>query len=124
MLIVYLQSIPQDDQKIRSLLVPGTLYLYQVPPPPIIPPMSEEEESGHISSSHTVESEESKGHHEFEGRGKTIKGLFIYYSFSNTFCLTLSISLCLLSAFYHVFEISTYTIWVGKYEHGFKSTWE
>ncbi|XP_005089176.1 ubiquitin carboxyl-terminal hydrolase 32 [Aplysia californica] len=41
------KSIPRDDQKIRSLLVPGTLFLYQIPPPPLIQPMTEEEETNY-----------------------------------------------------------------------------
>ncbi|KAK3792372.1 hypothetical protein RRG08_045916 [Elysia crispata] len=37
-------SLPRDEQKIRTLLVPGSLFLYQLPPPPLIQPMTEEEE--------------------------------------------------------------------------------
>ncbi|GFO06715.1 ubiquitin carboxyl-terminal hydrolase 32 [Plakobranchus ocellatus] len=37
-------SLPRDEQKIRTLMVPGSLFLYQLPPPPLIQPMTEEEE--------------------------------------------------------------------------------
>ncbi|BFZ19073.1 hypothetical protein BsWGS_22113 [Bradybaena similaris] len=39
------KSLPRDDQKIRSLLIPGSLFLYQLPPPPLIQPMTEEDEN-------------------------------------------------------------------------------
>ncbi|CAL1537349.1 unnamed protein product, partial [Lymnaea stagnalis] len=38
------KSLPRDDHKIRSLLIPGSLFLYQLPPPPFIQPLTEEEE--------------------------------------------------------------------------------
>ncbi|GFR71302.1 ubiquitin carboxyl-terminal hydrolase 32 [Elysia marginata] len=41
---MFFQSLPRDEQKIRTLLVPGSLFLYQLPPPPLIQPMTEEEE--------------------------------------------------------------------------------
>ena len=46
-----LQSLPQDSQKIRSLLG-GSLYAYELPPMPEIQPMTALEEKG-LSPLHT-----------------------------------------------------------------------
>ncbi|KAH9503863.1 hypothetical protein Btru_064017 [Bulinus truncatus] len=54
-------SLPRDDQKIRNLLIPGSLFLYQLPPPPHIQPMSEEEEE---TNPCTLNSEPHSGSHE------------------------------------------------------------
>jgi hypothetical protein len=42
---LYFQTLPQDGQKVRTLLG-GTLYAYELPPPDDIKPLTLEEEKG------------------------------------------------------------------------------
>ncbi|XP_059179325.1 ubiquitin carboxyl-terminal hydrolase 32-like isoform X2 [Physella acuta] len=49
------KSLPQDDQKIRSHLIPCSLFLYQLPPPPLIPQMTEEEENSQSGSRESLD---------------------------------------------------------------------
>lgn len=70
MYIYVLQTLPQDNQKIRTLLG-GTLYAYELPPPPDIDPMTEEEEkAGTIT--------ESVGLNEIQRGKQTCCSMYIY----------------------------------------------
>ena len=60
--VVCFQTLPRDEQKVRTLTGIGSLYAYELPAPRPIPTMSAEEEGAHRANTESVGLQEEGAH--------------------------------------------------------------